>query len=49
VEDILAYLGEGFLGKNLLEAQYPPEIQLSKHEFERFNRKMHNIRGVGSQ
>lgn len=46
VEDILAYLGDGFPGKNLLEAQYPPEIQLSKYEFERFNRKMHNIRAL---
>ena len=46
VEDILTYLGEGFPGKTLLEVPYPPELRLSDYEFERFNRKMHNIRAL---
>lgn len=46
VEEILAYLGAGFPGKTLLEAPYPPQIQLSEYEFERFNRKMQHIRAL---
>lgn len=46
VEDVLSYLGEGFLGKNLLQVPYPPDVQLSDYEFERFNRKMQNIRAL---
>lgn len=46
VEDVLTYLGDGFPSRTLLEAPYPPEVQLSDYEFERFNRRMHNIRAL---
>lgn len=49
VEEVLAFLGEGFPVKSLLATPYPPEIQLSEYEFARFNRRMDAIRGLDPQ
>jgi len=46
VEDVFSYLGDGFPGKRLLKAPYPPEISLSEYEFERFHRRMNDIRAL---
>ena len=46
VESVMSYLGEGFPAKILMEMPFPPEIQLSDYEFERLNRRMHNIRAL---
>ena len=46
VEEVLAFLGEGFPVHALLTAPYPPETQLSEYEFARFNRRMDAIRAL---
>ena len=46
VDAVLAYLDEGFPAAALLDASLPPETQLSDYEFERFNRRMHDIRAL---
>lgn len=46
VEEVLAYLGDGFPASALLSAAFPPEVRLSEYDFSRFNRRMDTIRAL---
>ena len=43
---IFDYLGEGFPVEALLEAELPPEVQLSEYEFSRLGQRMDSIRAL---
>lgn len=45
-ESLFGYLGEGFPQSHLLGAHLPPEVHLGDREFERFCKRMDDIRAI---
>ena len=43
LEALFGFLGEGFPGKELLEAELPPAVMLSESEFARLERRMESL------
>lgn len=49
VEEIFSFLGDGFPGRELMQAQMPPSLKLSEADFDVLENRMRAIRAVSQQ